>query len=67
MATGKSGTIVGSKTGQFGVEIDWSETYDTAANTSDVTARVYITYYSIDIYSRTVSCSINGVPRITEM
>ena len=57
-----SGTIKGTKTGYYGVEIDWVATKNSAsANTSTVVSKVYITYYSINIAGRTATSSINGV------
>lgn len=62
MATGNSGTIVGAKTGYFGVEIDWSETYDLVSNLSTVVSKVYITYYSIAISGATrAHCTMDGI------
>ena len=56
-----SGTIKGTKTGSFGVEIDWVATPNSAsANSSTVVSKVYITYYTINIGARTVTSSING-------
>ena len=56
-----SGTIVGTKQGYYGVEIDWVATANSAsANTSTVVSKVYITYYSINIAGRTAKSSING-------
>lgn len=56
-----SGTITGSKTGQFGVEIDWSGVQNISNNSTTITAKVYITYYTINISSRTVTCTIAGI------
>lgn len=60
-----SGTIVGSKQNYFGVEIDWTGAQNVSGNYTTITAKVYITYYSINIQSRTTaqgcSCTINGV------
>lgn len=55
-----SGTIVGNKNSHFGVEIDWSGSQNIAGNYTTVTANVYITYRTINISSRTVSCTIDG-------
>lgn len=56
-----SGTIKGTKTGYYGIEIDWVATKNSAsANTSTVVSKVYITYYSINIAGRTATSSING-------
>lgn len=55
-----SGTIVGSKTGYFGVEIDWSGKQSVELNYTDITAKVYITYWSINISGRTLKCTIDG-------
>ena len=55
-----SGTIIGTKTGNFGVEIDWVATPNTATNTSTVVSKIYITYASISMGARTVTSTING-------
>ena len=56
-----SGTIKGTKSGYFGVEIDWVATKNSAsANTSTVVSKVYITYYAINITGRTATSNING-------
>lgn len=55
-----SGTIVGSKTGYYGVEIDWSATQNASTNKSVITSKVYITYYAINISGRTGTSSIDG-------
>ena len=57
----KSGTIKGNKIGHYGVEIDWSASQSVADNSSTITAKVYITYYSIDIKARSSGkCTIDG-------
>lgn len=57
----KSGTIKGNKIGNYGVEIDWSASQSVADNSSTITAKVYITYYSIDIKARSGGkCTIDG-------
>lgn len=56
-----SGTIIGTKQGYYGVEIDWVATANSASvNTSTVVSKVYITYYSINITGRTAKSNING-------
>lgn len=61
-----SGTFVGGKNGHFGVEIDWSGVQSVANNQTTITAQVYITYWTINISSRTVTCTINGVKQTFE-
>ena len=54
-----SGTIVGTKTGNFGVEIDWVATPNIATNSSTVVSKIYITYASISMGARTITSTIN--------
>ena len=54
-----SGTIVGTKTGNFGVEIDWVATPNTTTNSSTVVSKIYITYASISMGARTITSTIN--------
>lgn len=56
-----SGTIVGTKIDGFGVEIDWVATPNAATNSSTVVSKIYITYININMGSRTVTSTINGV------
>lgn len=58
-----TGTIKGTKTGYYGVEIDYSSTTSVADNTSTVVSKVYITYYSINIDGRTGTSSVNSVSK----
>ena len=55
-----SGTIIGTKTGNFGVEIDWVATPNVSTNTSTVVSKIYITYATISMGSRTITSTING-------
>ena len=56
-----SGTIKGTKVGNFGVEIDWVATPNSPAeNSSTVVDKVYITYATINIGARTVTSTIDG-------
>lgn len=56
-----SGTIKGTKIGNFGVEIDWVATPNSATNSSNVVSKVYITYATISMGARTITSTINGV------
>ena len=56
----KSGTIIGDKTGLYGVEIEWSITQNIEANTSEFTMVTYVTHPDINISARTGSTTIDG-------
>lgn len=56
----KSGRITGSKTGSYGVQIEWESTPDVETNTSSFTMRTYISHPKINISARTGSTTIDG-------
>lgn len=63
MATGNSGTIIGSSTDGYYVRIEWSETY--ANNISNITGKVYLvgSHYPIEenfIKGRKMEFAVNG-------
>ena len=66
MATGNSGTIIGSSTDGYYVRIEWSETY--ANNISNITGKVYLvgSHYPIEenfIKGRKMEFAVNEIGR----
>ena len=55
-----SGTIQGSKTGSYGVRIEWTSTPDVETNTSKFVMKTYVSHPKINISSRTGSTTIDG-------
>lgn len=55
-----SGTIKGTMTGSYGVEIDWSSVSNVEANTSEFTMKTYVLHPYMNISGRTGSTTIDG-------
>lgn len=55
-----SGTFYNYPYQQFGVYCEWSGTQDIPGNYTDVTVKVYVSYYTLNIGERSGTVTING-------